>query len=157
MRCADDGSLIGASLSDGGYPIIGIMQDSVESAIDDVTPMTTPVPGQLRLDHELSFAYSDARDLQPMCDQRAASGYASGMGEIFRQVASVVPVAFDSNREYCLGDVTGDMVVDVSDLLSILSAFGSSGDQAQGYDVVEDAVIDVNDLLALLGAFGNEC
>ena len=58
-----------------------------------------------------------------------------------------------TDGRYCLTD----MLVDVSDLLAILGAFGNIGDQAQGFDVVEDSVIDVNDLLALLGAYGGDC
>jgi hypothetical protein len=157
VRCADDGSLIGATLSDGGFPIIGMIQESVESTLDDVTPLSAPIPGRQQLDSTLGFGYSDARDLQPMCEQRAATGYASGMGEIFRQVASVVEVAFDSNRADCPGDVTGDLLVNVSDLLAILGAYGNEGEAAQGYDVVEDSIIDVNDLLTLLGEFGRTC
>ena len=157
VRCAEDGSLIGATLSDAGYPIIGMMHESTEASQTDIAPLVNPVPGRLQMDGTLGVAYSDARDMQPMCDQRAATGYASGMGEIFRQVASVVQVAFDSNREYCLGDVTGDLEVNVSDLLAVLGAFGKQGDEAMGFDVVENAIVDVSDLLALLGEFGNTC
>ena len=71
--------------------------------------------------------------------------------------ASVVEVAFDSNRADCPGDVTGDLLVNVSDLLAILGAYGNEGEAAQGYDVVEDSIIDVNDLLTLLGEFGRTC
>merc|ERR1712220_34326 len=114
-----------------------------EASQTDIVPLVNPVPGRLQVDSTLGVAYSDARDMQPMCDQRAATGYASGMGEIFRQVA------IDSNREYCLGDVTGDLEVNVSDLLAVLGAFGKEGDEAMGFDVVENAIVDVSDLLAL--------
>lgn len=55
----------------------------------------------------------------------------------------------------CVGDVTGDLVVDVNDLLQLLSAFGLSGENVADLD--DDLVVDVNDLLGLLGVFGSTC
>jgi polyhydroxybutyrate depolymerase len=51
----------------------------------------------------------------------------------------------------CTGDLTGDGVVDVADLLDLLAVFGS----AEG-DLDGDGVTTVSDLLMLLGAWG-EC
>ena len=51
------------------------------------------------------------------------------------------------------GDITGDGLVDVSDLLSLLAAFGSSADG----DVNADGATDVADLLLLLSSFGTAC
>ena len=48
----------------------------------------------------------------------------------------------------CVGDVTGDDVTDVSDLLAFLEGFGGSD---PALDLVVDGVIDVNDMLVLLG------
>lgn len=50
----------------------------------------------------------------------------------------------------CVGDVTGDGVTDVSDLLALLAGFGGSD---PALDLVVDGVIDVNDMLVLLGDF----
>ncbi|MBT4767916.1 MAG: hypothetical protein HOO04_06105, partial [Phycisphaerae bacterium] len=50
----------------------------------------------------------------------------------------------------CVGDVTGDGVTDVSDLLAFLDGFGGSD---PALDLVVDGVIDVNDMLVLLGDF----
>jgi hypothetical protein len=55
----------------------------------------------------------------------------------------------------CPEDVDGSGNVDVNDLLSMLSAFGSAG--AAGEDVNGDGLVNVNDLLQLLGQFGAIC
>ncbi len=51
----------------------------------------------------------------------------------------------------CTGDVTGDGVTDVTDLLELLAAYGSAD---PNYDLVPDGIVDVTDLLHLLGDFG---
>jgi hypothetical protein len=51
----------------------------------------------------------------------------------------------------CDGDLNGDGVVDVSDLLILLSAWGQVGVPG---DINGDGAIDVADLLLLLGAWG---
>ncbi len=51
----------------------------------------------------------------------------------------------------CVGDVTGDGVTDVSDLLAFLEGFGGSD---PALDLVPDGIIDINDMLVLLGDFG---
>ena len=55
----------------------------------------------------------------------------------------------------CAEDIDGSGNVDVNDLLSVLSAFGSAG--AAGEDIDGDGLVNVNDLLQLLGAFGSTC
>jgi hypothetical protein len=57
------------------------------------------------------------------------------------------------DAETCAGDVTGDGLVDVLDLLAILAAWGQSGVPE---DINNDGVVDVEDLLLLLAAWG-EC
>lgn len=60
----------------------------------------------------------------------------------------------------CLGDIAGggsggDGVVDVSDLLALLSAWGACPEnKACGADLNSDGIVDVSDLLLLLGAWG---
>jgi hypothetical protein len=49
------------------------------------------------------------------------------------------------------GDLNGDGEVNVSDLLALLAAFGSSADG----DCNSDGVTDVSDLLILLSNFGS--
>jgi predicted outer membrane repeat protein len=50
----------------------------------------------------------------------------------------------------CPGDLDGNGMVDVTDLLALLGNFGGTGDG----DINDDGVIDVSDLLILLGAWG---
>ena len=50
----------------------------------------------------------------------------------------------------CPADITGDGVVDVSDLLEVLSQWGGSGSA----DITGDGVVDVSDLLEVLSAWG---
>jgi hypothetical protein len=50
----------------------------------------------------------------------------------------------------CVGDVTGDGVTDVSDLLAFLKGFGGSD---PALDLVVDGIVDVNDMLVLVGDF----
>ncbi len=52
----------------------------------------------------------------------------------------------------CLGDLNGDGVVDVSDMLLMLSEWGACG-QCDA-DLNNDGVVDVSDLLLLLSAWG---
>jgi len=50
----------------------------------------------------------------------------------------------------CPADVTGDGVVDVLDLLQVLSQWGGSGSA----DITGDGIVDVLDLIAVLSAWG---
>ena len=55
----------------------------------------------------------------------------------------------DNSGEPCSGDLNGDGVVDVSDLLTIISAWGTPD-----ADITGDNMTDVSDLLVAIGAFG---
>jgi hypothetical protein len=52
----------------------------------------------------------------------------------------------------CGSDINSDGVIDVNDLLGVLSGFG--GDGTDGSDINLDGVVDVNDLLGVLSDFG---
>ncbi len=56
----------------------------------------------------------------------------------------------NSFPETCPADVTGDGVIDVLDLLEVLSQWGTSGSA----DVTGDGIVDVLDLLEVLSAWG---
>ena len=51
----------------------------------------------------------------------------------------------------CPADINGDDVVDVSDVLAIISAWGEPGGAA---DVNGDSIVDVSDLLVIISAWG---
>ena len=52
----------------------------------------------------------------------------------------------------CVADLTGDQVVNVLDLLIIVSNFGSYSDE---YDVTGDGFINTLDFLIMIGSFGD--
>ena len=54
----------------------------------------------------------------------------------------------------CTGDATGDGVINVDDVLHVLSAWGGYDPEA---DVDDDGLVDVNDVLLLLSRFGTPC
>jgi hypothetical protein len=54
----------------------------------------------------------------------------------------------------CPGDATGDGVVDVNDLLYLLSVWGTDDPNA---DFDDNGVVDVDDVLILLSHFGESC
>lgn len=51
-------------------------------------------------------------------------------------------------------DINLDGVINVNDILDVLSAFGGSDPAA---DITDDGTVNVNDLLGLLSKFGTEC
>ena len=64
--------------------------------------------------------------------------------------AALAPAAGSS----CPEDLDGDGLVNVNDLLALLSGFG--GDGSKGEDVDGDGLVNVNDLLQLLSNFGTD-
>lgn len=56
----------------------------------------------------------------------------------------------------CPGDLDGDNDVDISDLSTLLSQFGSTGPGFSG-DLDNDGDVDISDLSALLSNFGTNC
>ena len=50
---------------------------------------------------------------------------------------------------FCPADITGDGVVNVSDLLTMIGGWGTPD-----WDITGDGTTNVSDLLALIGAFG---
>jgi len=71
VRCDQNGKLEDAHMSDNGHIIIGLYHEEDES---------------LKSMDEASF--------KDMCEHRAAQGYNSGMGQIFRKVAEITPLKF---------------------------------------------------------------
>ncbi len=65
---------------------------------------------------------------------------------------SLTRVICEDDTEPCAGDVDGDGMVGVNDILAVLAAFG--GDDASG-DANGDGFVDVNDILTVVGAWGD--
>merc|ERR1740133_794071 len=84
VRCGPDGELLGATLSDHGFVIISMFFDLEQLA-------------------EGGVLLQDESEYGPMCMDRAANGYNSGMGEIFRKVAAISPIAIPATMPE-LGD-----------------------------------------------------
>jgi len=93
VRC-QDGELLGAPLSDNGHIIIAMFFDAPEGSQD---ALLMPVAGGRQAEpgrvSEISgVRYQDELEFAPMCEDRKNTGYKSGMGEIFRKVASISPI-----------------------------------------------------------------
>jgi hypothetical protein len=72
-------------------------------------------------------------------------------GEATYTLSVTLVLTVEDNQDPCDGDVNGDGVVDVSDLLALLDAWGTSNTTA---DLNTDGIVDVEDLLVLLGDWG---
>lgn len=90
VRCVD-GNLQGATLSDHGYVIISMFFDLEEEEPGmPVVPTTDPQPGRISMVGGIPV--QDEAEWAQMCSDRAANGFNSGMGEIFRKVAAISPI-----------------------------------------------------------------
>jgi hypothetical protein len=114
VRCNADGSLEGATMSDHGYVIISMFFDAVPVNTGDGQSVTTSTlgeetPGRVQ-ETERGIKYQSEREYAGMCTNRANNGYNSGMGEIFRKVASIS--AIDRSKRGGNGaSERGEMVV----------------------------------------------
>ena len=70
-----------------------------------------------------------------------------------RTLAALALLAAPAQAQTACADLNSDSLVDVSDLLLLLAAFGANGDG----DVDGDGATDVTDLLQLLSGFGTSC
>jgi len=87
VRC-DGGRLIGATRTDHGFIAISMFFDAPVDEEEDHGVVWQPGRITQRGDH----MFQDDVEFSDMCAQRAADGYNSGMGEIFRRVAAITPV-----------------------------------------------------------------
>merc|ERR1719300_2052006 len=82
--------LEGAVLSDHGYPIIGMIHDSVPADEKfECKASNTDKPGRMTKALNGKGQYQSACEMKSMCAKRAKQGYNSGMGLIFRKVAGI--------------------------------------------------------------------
>jgi len=87
VRC-QDGELVGAPLSDGGHVIIGM----VFGAPEGLAPALGGAPQPGRVSEAGGVRFQDEAEFATMCEERRSGGYNSGMGKIFRKVASISPI-----------------------------------------------------------------
>ena len=69
----ENGDLVGATKSDNGYIVIGMLQSR---------------------EFQRSRGYYEASMISNRCQNRARQGYRSGMGRIFIEVASINPIVY---------------------------------------------------------------
>ena len=114
VRCGEDGTLLGATLSDHGHTIISMFFDAAPTADEAAAAAAalpapdgaasgeaavgvaaaaprTPTPGRMSTAAD-GTNYHDMGEWGASCTDRANNGYNSGMGEIFRKVAAITPV-----------------------------------------------------------------
>jgi len=94
-----------------------------------------------------------ARVLSMLALAVATAGVCVGLGSDAQQrsdAARPMPVGAPIA---CVGDLNGDGVVNVSDLLALLGAWGPN--EGHPADINGDGVVNVSDLLILLGAWGD--
>ena len=84
VQCGKDGKLKGATYSDHGGVIIGLLRTA--PAPSTAAP-AEPTPGRITTVGAVHF--QDSREYAGFCVSRASQGYNSGMGMIFRKVAEI--------------------------------------------------------------------
>ena len=87
VRC-ENGRLIGATRTDHGFVAISMFFDAPSDEEEDRGVWQ---PG--RVVQRGGHVFQDDVEYSDMCSQRAANGYNSGMGEIFRRVAAITPIS----------------------------------------------------------------
>jgi len=65
-------------------------------------------------------------------------------------------VEYESDNKSCLGDIDGNDMVNIDDLLNVIAQFGEdcSGNGGCSADVDTDQDVDIDDLLVVIAAFG---
>jgi len=63
-----------------------------------VSPTGAPTPGRVSVDARSGLRYQHEAEYGPLCEERAANGFNSGMGEIFRRVAQISEVEVGVGR-----------------------------------------------------------
>ena len=63
----------------------------------------------------------------------------------------VIPLAVDANEGIDIADFDGDGIVNVNDILQMISQWGGTGRT----DINGDSIVNVSDILSLIDAWGN--
>lgn len=92
----------------------------------------------------VNYLKSNARMAASMYESPSTKGDEIG----FRLVSSQAP---------CDGDLTGDRIVNLSDVALLLSHYGENGGGYANGDINGDGIIDLSDLATVLAAYGMVC
>jgi len=146
---AYNGSYFPRALTSDGSIIVGALgYQSNWTAMVWAESNTAITLGEYLIAHSVSLtgwsSLTDARGIS--ADGRYIVGYGVYEGQQRGFIADIGTIP-------CLGDITGDHVVDVMDLGVVLGAWGSSGGEF-GADINQDGIVDAMDLGMLLGAWG---
>ena len=73
---------------------------------------------------------------------------------LFNLIAGVLFNNVSAQENICLSDTNNDGLINVGDLLNVLSDFSSLNPR---YDINNDSIVNVNDILLVLSDFGEIC
>jgi len=100
VRCSAAGELLGATRSDHGHVVIQLFPLVGDGAPRPAGAIAAAaVPGRIselvagESGSGVAVKYQAEAEFAPSCAERAAAGFNSGMGEIFRRVAQISPIA----------------------------------------------------------------
>ena len=109
-------------MSDGGYVIIDMVQtvspSEQEGGVGSLAEARKPLPGRMSTHAGTGLRYNSEHEFSAKCANRAAQGYNSGMGEIFRKVANVSPIAANLRRTLADAAPAGDAACLASEVSS---------------------------------------
>lgn len=168
IELSDDGEnwhVVPKIKADGMFPTQGYLDSGPfdETPGKVLTDFTKPVNPALTLDDFLGLDHAQVMELYNGSGGGAGVDLASvGLSEasfvrISLPKGAVGTVEIDGFAKVSpvrIGDINGDGVVDVSDLLLLLSAWGGCPSASCPADLNGDGVVDVSDLLLLFANWG---
>ena len=116
--------------------------------LETVGPVDQSSGGWYHIEHVLSDvvpAGSESIQVRFVCGDL-------GSGSIIEASVDGVSISESYCDEVsCVGDVSGDGTVDVTDILAVIGAWGNTSGPE---DVNQDGIVDVSDVLVVVGAWG---
>ena len=116
-------------------------QYSMISLENNVSEITGPTFGHNDIDPlDKDLIYNYAKAGESAIGERIIRGDGASTLDVYRNPS-------------CTGDVNGDLVVDILDLLEVISQWGPCGGGCTA-DIDDDGKVDILDLLEVIGAWG---